>query len=129
MLLIAVNYCSSHICSGYVHDKRMFLWPFVGFSEMSYPKGITLLKYADDTMFCMEGSIEKLRNLSMKPDFFADSSCLQINQAKSVSIGFGLLQEEAQCSGAQGMLIGTLPMCHIGLPLTRVCSQPQTGNG
>ena len=94
-------------------------WTVEGFSNDELPGSIPLLQYADNTTFFIEGSMEEARNLSTQQDLFADRSGLQINRAKSVFIGFRLLYEETQRSGAPGMSIRMLPMSYLGLPLTR----------
>ena len=90
-----------------------------GYQTASYPGGIPILQNADDTSFFILGSVEEARNLSTLLDLFADFSGLQINQAKSVFLGFGQSQEEdTLCSAALGTPIGALPMRYLGLPLT-----------
>ena len=89
------------------------------FQTHSQPLGIPLLQYADDTLFFMEGSVEEAKNLSALLDVFPDCSGLRLNREKSEFIGFGLSRdEEGQCSRALGTPMGTLPIRHLGLPLS-----------
>ena len=82
-----------------------------GFQTGCYLEVISLLQYADGTIFFMIGSMEGARNLSTQQDLFADFFGLQINHVKSAFVGFGLTQEESlQCLEALGMSIGTIPM-------------------
>ena len=62
-----------------------------GYQTPSYPDGIPLLQYDDNTMFYIENSVEGARNLSILLDLFTDFSGLQINHTKSTLIGFGLM--------------------------------------
>ena len=81
----------------------------------SYPKGIPLLQYIDNTMFFIEGSIEEARNLSILLDLCTDFSGLQINCTKLGFSGFGLTHnEEMQYSEALGTSIGSLLMSYLG---------------
>ena len=50
-----------------------------GFHTPSYPAGISLLQYADDSMFSWKNSMEEGWNLSMLLDLFAYCLGLQIN--------------------------------------------------
>ena len=69
----------------------------------SYPEGIPLQQYMDDTTFFIKGSMEEARNLSTLLDLFTDLSGLQINCNKSAFLGFGQTQdEEMQCSEVLG---------------------------
>ena len=81
--------------------------------------GITLLQYANDTIFFMEGSVEEAENLSTLLNMFADCLGLQVNEAKSVFVSFGMsMMEEANCASAFGTPIGTLPIRYLGFPLS-----------
>ena len=52
-------------------------------------------------------------------DIFADFSGLQLNQAKSSFVGFGLAIEELLgCAEILATLIETFPIRYLGLPLT-----------
>ena len=70
----------------------------------SYPDGIPLLQYVDDTILFIEGLVEEARNLSTLLDIFMNFLGLQINSTKSAFQGFGLTQEEElQCLEALGV--------------------------
>ena len=56
----------------------------------SYPDGIPLLQYVDNTIFFIEDLVEEARNLSTLLDMFMNFSGLQINCTKSAFQGFGL---------------------------------------
>ena len=82
--------------------------------EVSHGKilaGIPSLKYANDTMFLMEGSIEEAWILSLLLNIFIDCLSLQINRAKSSFVGYGLShKEDIQYLRALGTPIETLPI-------------------
>ena len=85
----------------------------------SYLEGITLLQYADHTMFFIEGSVEEVGNLSILFDLLTNFSDLQINRAKLAFLRFDQSQvEETQCSEALATSIRWQPMSYFGLPLT-----------
>ena len=66
-----------------------------GDQTRSFPEGILLLQYPEDTTFFMEGSIEEARNLSTLLDLFAYVSGVKINEAKSAFVEFCLTQKES----------------------------------
>ena len=87
-------------------------------SNTSYPDGVPLVQYADDTTFFIQGSVEEARDLSIFLDLFADFSGLLINRTKSAFLVFGLTrEEELQSSKVLGTPSGSLPMRYLGLPL------------
>ena len=61
----------------------------MGYQMLSYPEGIVMQLYGDDTTFFIEELVEEARNLSTQLDLFTDFSGPQINRAKSVFLGFG----------------------------------------
>ena len=90
-----------------------------GFQTTSIPGGIPLLQYAGDTTFFIQGSEIAARTLSMMIDVFTDFSGLQLNQAKSTVVGFGLSTEElSRYAEILASPIGTLPLQYLGLSLT-----------
>ena len=72
--------------------------------------GILLLQYVDDTTFFVNNSVEKAKELSTLLDIFADCLGLHNNNDKLYFVGFGLSQQEAQCSITLGMPAGSLPV-------------------
>ena len=70
-----------------------------GFQTECYTTGIPLLRYADDTVFFIEGVTQEAKMLSILLNLFVDFSRLQLNHTKSSLIKFGLTRvEERQCS-------------------------------
>ena len=50
-------------------------------------------------------------------DIFSDFLRLQLNRAKSISVGFGLSTKESRCARHLVTPIGTLPLRYLGVPL------------
>ena len=60
-----------------------------GYQMLSYPEGIVMQQYRNDTTFFIEELVEEARNLSTQLDLFTDFSGPQINHAKSAFLSFG----------------------------------------
>ena len=89
-----------------------------GFQLASLPDGISLLQYANDTTFFIQGSMAATQTLSIMMDIFSDFSGLRLNRAKSIFVEFGLSEEEM--SGYSQILatpIRVLPIRYLGVPL------------
>ena len=54
---------------------------------------VSLLQFADDTIFCSKASLEHLQNLKIILLVFGQVSDLKINLEKSISSGFNTRQE------------------------------------
>ena len=86
----------------------------------SYPEGISLVQFANNTTFFMEGLVEEARNLPTLLDLFADFLPMQLNRAKSTFVEFGLLQDEmVDFSTTIGVPTWTTHMHYLGLSLMR----------
>ena len=113
LFILAVDtlaFCTTRLCSrGYLS----------GFQTTSFPGGIPLLQYADDTTFFIQGSEIAAHTLSLMMEVFTDFSGLQLNRAKSMIVGFGLSSEElSRCAEILATPIETLPLRYLGIPLT-----------
>ena len=105
----ALAVCTLQVCSR---------GALIGFQSASLLGGIPLLQYVDDTTFLIQGSMVAAHTLSTMIDIFSDFSSLQLNQAKSTFVGFGLSEEEM--GGYSQILatpIGVLPIRYLGVPL------------
>ena len=89
LFVLAMDALATCTCQACLHDMLK------GYRTRSYPEGIPLLQYTDNTTFSMEGSVEEEKNLSTLLDLFVDLSSLLKNRATSAFMGFGLTQEES----------------------------------
>ena len=105
----ALAVCTLQVCS-----RRAL----TGFQLASLPDGISLLQYANDTTFFIQGSMAAAQTLSIMMDIFSDFSGLRLNRAKSIFVEFGLSEEEMSgCSQILATPIRVLPIRYLGVPL------------
>ena len=83
-----------------------------------YEGGLTVLQYADDTIFCFEDDLEGARNLKVILCVFEHLTGLKINFLKSEIHCFGaaLLKQE-EYAQIFTCAVGDFPFTYLGLPL------------
>jgi hypothetical protein len=80
--------------------------------------GLSILKYADDTILFMEHDLEKAQNLKLILSTFEQLSGLKINFHKSELFCFGEAQDEANVyAGLFGFAQGQFPMRYLGISI------------
>jgi hypothetical protein len=80
--------------------------------------GISILQYADDTIFFFEHDIEKVNNMNLILCIFEQLSGLKINFHKSEIFCFGKAKDmEHQYRNIFGCESGVLPFKYLGIPI------------
>ena len=91
----------------------------VEFAPDLVEKGVAILQYADDTIFCIDHDLEKDVNMKLLLYIFELMSGLKINFQKSEILCVGgddeTLKAYADIFGCQ---IGHFPMKYLGVPVT-----------
>jgi hypothetical protein len=81
--------------------------------------GIAVLQYADDTILCLENSLQKARNVKLLLSLYVQMSGLKINFGKSeilLIVGDNnLVCEYAEIFSCQ---IGLFPVKYLGVPIS-----------
>lgn len=90
---------------------------YIRYHPNAEPIDISHLMFADDVMVFYDGSNSSLHGISETLDDFSSWSGLEINQSKSELFTAGLDQLETNTSMNYGFLMGSLPICYLGLPL------------
>lgn len=92
------------------------------------PKGVAILQYADDTILCLENSIEMARNVKLLLYLYEIMSGLKINFLKSEVVMINgddiIAQHFADVFNCQ---IGHFPIKYLGSLLVQVDCMWQTG--
>lgn len=90
-----------------------------GLASNLIPKGVAILQYADDTIMCLENSINQARNLKLLLYIYEVLSGLKINFLKSEIVLINgddiIAQQYAEIFNCQ---IGHFPIKYLGVPVS-----------
>jgi hypothetical protein len=80
--------------------------------------GLSILQYADDTIFVMDNNLNQARNIKLILSAFERISSLKINFYMSEILCFGQVKdEEQQYEQLFGCGIGSYPFQYFGIPM------------
>ena len=89
-----------------------------GLAENLVEGGVSMLQYADDTIFMFQDSLESARNLKSILCIFEQLSGLKINFHKSELYCFGRAKEKVQdYSAIFTCAVGSVPFKYLGVPV------------
>ena len=81
--------------------------------------GFPILQYADDTLIIMEGCPVQLFFLKSLLNYFATSTGLKVNYAKSMMVPINIQQDRLQLLATTfGCSIDDFPFTYLGIPLS-----------
>ena len=92
-----------------------------GLVQNLIPNGISMLQYADDTIFMFKDNLESARNLKLILCLFEQLSGLKVNFHKSEVFCFGEAKGKQECySNIFTCAVGKLPFKYLGIPINAV---------
>jgi hypothetical protein len=100
-------------------DKAISKGHIKGVLDHLIPEGISHIKYVDDTVIMIDGSMKSIRNLKLIIYCFEWLSGLKINFHKSEVYVFGYQQQDKEImANMLNCVLGEFPMKYLGIPVS-----------